>query len=242
MGRPAASAKFLRQPGGVQERLLQRGPLRDQLVQPRTCGECCVADLLGGQLRDDQVVALDLHPAAQRLQRRDEQARRRGCCTRTVPRWLASMKSSTGPLASMTPLADHDQLIGQDGHLLQQVARHEDGATLARQMLQQMPQPGDAGRVETVARFVEDQHVRIAEQRRRQAQALTHAEAEGARLVAGDAGQPHHVEHRVDAMVGDAVGGRDHAQVVARRAGGVERLGLQQGADTTHRVVEARRT
>ena len=77
-------------------------------------------------------------------------------------------------------LADHDQMIGREGHLAHQVARDEHGATLGGEGTQQPADPLDPFRVEPVHRFVEQQHLGVSEQRGGNTETLAHAERERA--------------------------------------------------------------
>ena len=74
--------------------------------------------------------------------------------------------------------ADDDQMLGGQRHLAHQMRRDEHGATLAREILEQIADPVDAFRVEAVDGLVEHHRLRIAEQRGRDAEALPHAERE----------------------------------------------------------------
>jgi len=66
----------------------------------------------------------------------------------------------------MTCPGHDDQVIRGDGHLVHQVAGHENGApSLAS--VSQVPDPEDALRVETIDRLVEDEDLRIAQAARR---------------------------------------------------------------------------
>ena len=75
------------------------------------------------------------------------------------------------------PAPDDDQPVGGLLHLAHQVARDQHGATLVGEPAQELADPADAVEVEPVDRLVEQQHPRVAEQRRRDAQSLAHARA-----------------------------------------------------------------
>ena len=89
-------------------------------------------------------------------------------------------------LATIRPLADDDQVVGDDLDLVQQVRGQQHGAAAVGEAAQQVAHPADAGRVEPVGRLVEDQHPRVAEQRGGDAEALPHAEG----VVADPAARP----------------------------------------------------
>ena len=77
--------------------------------------------------------------------------------------------------AELSRVDDH-HTVGGLGHLAEHMAGHHDGAALAGQAAQRSAEPGDAGRVEAVGRLVEEENLRVAEESRRQAEALAHAE------------------------------------------------------------------
>ena len=99
------------------------------------------------------------------------------------------MKSSTLVSAISRPAPDDDQVVGGQRHLAHQVRGHEHRPALGGQRLQQVADPEDALRVEAVDRLVEDQGLRVAEQRRGDAEPLAHAEREAARPLAGHLAQ-----------------------------------------------------
>ena len=105
----------------------------------------------------------------------------------------------------------------------------------AARPLEQVADPVDALGVEAVDRLVQDQRLRVAEQRRRDAEPLAHAERELARPLAGHLVQADEVDHLVDAALRDAVRLREGEQVVVGRAAGVDGPRLQQRADLVQR-------
>ena len=72
----------------------------------------------------------------------------------------------------------------------------------------------DALRVEAVGRLVEDQQVRVAEQRGGDAEALLHAERVGAVAVVAALAEPDDVEQRRDRPRVVAADGGEHPQVL----------------------------
>lgn len=78
------------------------------------------------------------------------------------------------------------------------MAGDEHGAARVRVAAQQLTQPGHALRVETVGRFVEDQHRRFAQQRGRDGETPAHPERVVAGAAVGGVGQPHLFEQRLD--------------------------------------------
>ncbi|MGX1239339.1 hypothetical protein RKD46_000443 [Streptomyces pseudovenezuelae] len=75
----------------------------------------------------------------------------------------------------------------------------------------------------------------FTEQRRRDAEPLSHAEGKGADALAGHAGQSGELDDLVHPAPRDAVRVRERHQMVERAAAGMDGLGLQQGADLVQR-------
>jgi hypothetical protein len=65
-------------------------------------------------------------------------------------------------------------LVGGERHLAQEMAGDEDGPALGGEAAEQFAHPPDALRVQPVHWLVAQDHRRIAQQRRGQAQPLTH--------------------------------------------------------------------
>ena len=78
------------------------------------------------------------------------------------------------------------------------IARPSDG-----EPSQEVPQPADALRVEAVGGLVEHQDPRIAEQRRREAEPLAHAERVAARAPVAGVLERDQLEQLLDALVAD---------------------------------------
>src|SRR6185437_12412781 len=131
-------------------------------------------------------------------------------------------------------LADHQQVVGGQGHLAHQVAGDQHGAALGGERPHQGPDPVDAVGVEAVHRFVEDEHGRVPEERRGDAEPLTHAQREALRPAPGHALETDGAEHLVYPAAGDAVTPGQAQQVVAGPAATVQRLGVEEGAHLTH--------
>ena len=127
-------------------------------------------------------------------------------------------------------------MIGGDGHLVHQVAGNEDGLALGRELLHQVPDPQHAFRVQSVDRLVEQQHLRVAEHRGRDAQPLAHAEREAARPLARHVLQSDQAKHLIDPAARQALGLGEEQQVVAGAAARVHGFGLQQRAHGPQRV------
>ena len=101
-------------------------------------------------------------------------------------------------------VADHHEVVCDDLDLVEQVGGEQDGAASVGVVTQQSPHPADPGRVEAVGRLVEDQHLRLADQRGRDAEALPHPEGVVAnppgRLLWREADQG---EHFLNAAAGE---------------------------------------
>jgi hypothetical protein len=91
----------------------------------------------------------------------------------------------------------------------------------------------DALGVEAVDRFVEEQHLGVAEQGRGDAEPLAHAEREALGAPLGHVLEADHAEHLVHAPGRDARELGQAQQVVAGGAAAVHRLGVEQRAHLT---------
>jgi hypothetical protein len=107
-----------------------------------------------------------------------------------------------------------------------QVAGHQHGASLVGQGPQQASNPEDPFRVEAVDRFVEDQDVGLAEQRRGDSEPLSHPEGELTDAASGYLGQSDGGENLVDPASWDAVRVGQPKQVVAGGAARVDGVGV----------------
>jgi hypothetical protein len=130
---------------------------------------------------------------------------------------------------------DDDQVVGGQRHLAHQVARHQHGAALGGERLEELADPADALGVQAVDRFVEHQDRGVAEQGGGEAEPLLHAERVPLdppvrhRLQAG---QP---EHLGDPVPPDPVALRDRGQVQPGGAAAVQGGRVQQRADLVQR-------
>ena len=93
--------------------------------------------------------------------------------------------SCSGACATLRPVGDHDHVVGGLAQLGQRVAGDQHRAALAGQRAQEVPQPADALRVQAVGGLVEHQHLRVADQRGREAEPLAHAQRVAARAPVG---------------------------------------------------------
>ena len=143
-----------------------------------------------------------------------------GPCSTSRPRWITTTSSTVCATSASTWL-ETSTVRPSAGHAAQEVA-----------------QPADALRVEAVGGLVEDQHARVAEQRRRQPEPLAHAERVLAGAPAGGALELDEPEHLVHARPREPGHRRQRAQVVAALAAGMRARDLQVGADHPRRLVE----
>ena len=121
-------------------------------------------------------------------------------------------------------------------HLGEQVAGQDDGAAFRGERPQQGPHVGDAGRVESVRRFVEDDDLGLLEQGRGDAQALLHAHGVRAVAVVGPVQQVDRCQHLRDPGVGGAGVLREDPEVVPAGQEGVEARPLDERADPRDRL------
>ena len=103
-------------------------------------------------------------------------------------------------LEAQAAFMQHAHVGGDQLDLRQQVAGNEDGDAVDGKTEQQPAQFDDAGGVQAVGRFVEDQQSRLAEQRQADRQALAHAQRIFAHAPVGRRRQVHAFEHPVDAF------------------------------------------
>ena len=133
---------------------------------------------------------------------------------------------------------DDDEVIGGLRHLAHQVAGDHDGATLGGHRPEQQADPADAFRVQPVDRLVEQQHRRIGQQRRRDAEPLFHAKRELPGPPGGDRFEPGQLQHLPDPALADAVALREGEQVEPGGAAGGQGGRVQQRANLVQRADE----
>ena len=147
---------------------------------------------------------------------------------RSELRWMNSCVVELGDQAAP---ADDDEVVGGDRHLAHQVAGDEDRAAFGGELPHEGADPADALRVQAVDRLVQQQHLGIAEHRRRDAEPLGHAEREAARSLAGHGGQADQVQDLVDPARRETLRLGEEQQVVAGTAAGMQGPCLKQRAD-----------
>jgi hypothetical protein len=198
-----------------------------QLVQLHPGGEGAPPHLRGGQPGDGEPLGAghlhrDAGPGQQLAQPAGVRAADEHGARAVGVRAVAQLRQRSLPHQS--PGADDDRPVGGLLDLGQQVAADQDRASLlVREVAEEPAQPLDALGVQAVGRLVEDQHPRVAQQRRRQPQPLAHAQRVAAGLPAAGRAEADLLQHLVGAAQREPGGAAVDAQVVAAAAGRVER-------------------
>ncbi len=188
----------------VEERLLERRALGDELVQDDA--------LRGGDLP---------HPGGCRVRNREQVALGRrdldACLLERGTKLLglrAPHPDAAGRprhqfggrrlLDELAAVDDHD-LVDDLLELGEDVAGEEDRPPLRGQRAKELAEPADPLRVEPVRRLVENEHLRVAEQRAGEAQALAHAERVAAGAPSGRFLEIDELQHLLDSRAGKPV-------------------------------------
>jgi hypothetical protein len=211
-------------------------PTTTRIAQLDLVDEGEVADRLGGGARHQQgaaVAVLGPQPAAlqdlaQLVGLRGAHADRhaRGA-EQVLQRALTDQPALGDDHDAVDGLLDLGQDVAGDQHRL---------ALPGRQVAEELPEPVDAGRVQAVGRLVQDQHPRVAEQRRRQGEALAHAHREAAHAPVGRLRDARQLQHLVGAGIRQPSGSAEDPQVVPCGPARMEAGRLQRGADRAERV------
>ena len=96
------------------------------------------------------------------------------------------------------------------------------------QILEQVANPVDPFRVETVHGLVQEKDAWITQERGRDTKSLPHAQGELAHPLAGDLGKSHHLDEFIHPPAPDTVSLREREQMIVRGAAGVDRASLEQ--------------
>ena len=123
----------------------------------------------------------------------------------------ARQEFGDGALADdLTAVHDRDG-VARALHFVKEVRGQHDGAALGDEGTNHLAHVVHATRVEAVHRFVQDQELRIAEQARRDAEALAHTHGVLGHFVVGATGHADTFERRTDPLArrGFARGGED---------------------------------
>ncbi|VFA81503.1 Uncharacterised protein [Gordonia paraffinivorans] len=156
---------------------------------------------------------------------------------RTNPAPRAGQQFGLGALGDDPAASDDDDVVGDDLDLVEQMRRQQHCAAAIGVVPQQGSHPVDARRVEAVGRLVEDEDLRVAQQRGRDTETLPHAEGVVADSSPGffrcEADQ---FEHLVDTLGADAHGHGGQPQDLGAGPAGVLRRGVEEHADLGRRV------
>ena len=93
-----------------------------------------------------------------------------------------------------------DDVVGSLLHLAHEVAREQDRPAFGGEPLQEAANPADTLGVEPVHRLIEDQDLRVSQERGGDAEALVHAQREPANAPASCFGEPDELEHFRDSV------------------------------------------
>ena len=220
----------------VEERVLQRLGAHRQLVQDELVARRQLADRLDGHLVDLGRVrgrtGLGEPPrlAAGGTDGRHELIDLRAPHVHPLRR-VAIDEVVDRALLDQPAAADHDEILGHQRHLRQEVAADEHGLSQLREVDEDVADPADALRIEPVGRLVEDHRVWIAEHHAGQTEPLAHPERVPLDPPLGDVGQTDELQDLLDAPPRDPVRRGEPSQVVARRPAGVHVAGVEQAAD-----------
>ena len=95
------------------------------------------------------------------------------------------------------PVTDDEHPVDGLGDLREDVTGDEHGAALCGQAAQEVTQPANALGVEPVGRLVEDQQLRVAEQRDREPEPLAHPERVSLHAAPGGVTQFYQAQHLI---------------------------------------------
>src|SRR6185312_16600287 len=111
------------------------------------------------------------------------------------------------------------------------MAGYENGAAFGGEAAQQATQPVHALGVEPVGRLVEDQGLRVAQQRGGKCEPLPHALGVAADAAVCGAAEPGEVEYLLDPLAGDPRGACGDPQRRPARTPWMEHVRVEQRAD-----------
>ena len=146
-----------------------------------------------------------------------------------------------GALCDDPAVADDDEVVGDDLDLVEEVRGQQHGGAPVCVVAEQVAHPANAGGVEPVGRFVEDQDGRLPEQGLRDTQSLPHAEGVVANAPPGlRLGEADQVEHLVHPPRGQAHGLLGQGEDLAARAATVLGGRVEQDPHLQARVGKVR--
>ena len=145
------------------------------------------------------------------------------------------------PFGHEPALLNHPDARAHLLDLAQQVARHQHRPLALAEVDDELAHVDHALRIEAVGWFVEDQDVRLFDQRRRDPQPLLHAQRIGREPVLLARRELHLLQRDVDAFDRHSTEDRDETQVVVARQVWIEGGGLDDRADPGQRCRRPRR-
>src|SRR6266511_2752051 len=184
-------------PGELEEHVLERSPLRHDRVRIQSgLHERAVERGAHARLRGDVDAAVAGRDALDAGEAEDRVARGGG--RRDLDRVDAPGMNDLrdGSARDEPALLDDEHLVADLLDLVQEMAREQHRAALARELAHERADLALARRIEAVRRLVEDHERRITEQRRRDTEPLAHAEGIRAERAARAVRQPDACERR----------------------------------------------
>jgi hypothetical protein len=172
-------------------------------------------DLLGGAAGDAQQVRSVISHGDSRGGQQLAQARGFRGADKNAARGGVAGEVLDARLADELAASQHHQPGRRLRHLAHQVRRDENRPSFGGERLEQLPDPAHAVRVQAVDRLVQHHRLRLAQQRRSDAQALPHAERETAGPAARDLAQPGQLNHLIDPATSDTSRPGERQQITA---------------------------
>ena len=131
--------------------------------------------------------------------------------------------------------ADHDEVVADGLDLRELVRRDDHRATTSPEVAEQLPDLDDPCRVQPIRRLVEDEELRVGEERRGDPEALLHTEREALDRLAIAADQADLRKDRFDAPERQAAEAGERHEVGPGRQAGDERRALDRGPPRARR-------
>ena len=160
-------------PGECEEGVLERAGMRTELDERDAMFGCDRADQLGGCAATSKAIVVVLDEQGVRVEELAE-LRCRGRADQRDGLLVGAEHGIERAHGAQPSLGDDDDVVDALGDLREQVARHEHGAPTSRLGADELADPADTGRIESVGRLVQDEHLGIAEERGGDPEALSH--------------------------------------------------------------------
>ncbi len=128
-------------------------------------------------------------------------------------------------------MVDDDHVVDGLGHLGQEVARDDDGATFVGESTEKAAQPVHPNGVEAVGGLVQHEQLRVAEQGGSQPEALTHPQGVALDPASARRRQLDQFQNLGDATGWEPCGEGERTQVVTAGASGIEVVRFQHRTD-----------